>query len=330
MSRINLEVLLVLGLLLVTAKQSMQMSLRNPTAEIESSLCKIGFLRLGLVLTSENSEKALLDSDLFKADSADSYVDIVGRRFHVGRLNNTPVVYVKTGTGSVNVATAVQTLLIRFRLSGIIFFGNAGSLDENVLVPGDVVVPEAVAFTGVWEWKEFRAQNKGKLVFGNYNYPVNGENLLGTAAPQNITLYSQSEDPEEVFWLPVSSSWYEVATEELKDLNLKECYSGKCLSGTPKVVFGSKASTSDFYVKNKAYGDFLLKKFNASTTDSASAAVALTSLSNRKPFVVFQGVSNVVGVKSSDSESGYLASYNAFLAATKFINSIPTPRLACE
>ncbi|KAB5529858.1 hypothetical protein DKX38_019939 [Salix brachista] len=328
MSRVNLAALLVLGLLLVTAKQSMQMSLRNPTAEIETSNCKIAVLRVGLVLTSENSEKALLNSGLFTNISD---VDIAGRTFHVGTLDNTPIVYVKTGTQSVNVATAVQSLLLSFSISGIVFFGNAGSLDKNVLVPGDVVVPEAVAFTGVWKWKEFRAQNKGKLVFGNYNYPVNGENLLGTAAHENITLYSPSEDPEEVFWLPIPSPWYEAATEELtKDLKLKECHSGRCLTGTAKVVFGLKASTSDFYVKNKAYGDFLLEKFNASTTDSASAAVALTSLSNGKLFVVIQGVSNIVGVESSNPEIGYIASYNAFLAATKFIKSIPTQGLACE
>ena len=63
----------------------------------------------------------------------------------------------------------------------------------------------------------------------------------------------------------------------LQDLELKKCHSGTCLPGTPKVVFGSKASTSDFYVKNKAYGDFLVEKFNASTADSASASVALVS-----------------------------------------------------
>ncbi|KAJ6693163.1 hypothetical protein OIU85_003973 [Salix viminalis] len=224
MSSVNLAVLLVVGLLLVTAKQSMQMSLRNPNAEIESSNCKLGFIHFGLVLTSDNSEKALLDSGLFVPYSENPYVDIVGRRFHIGYLNKTPLVYVKTGTQSVNVATAVQTLFLNktFRISGIVFFGNAGSLDENVLVPGDVVVPEAVAFTGVWEWEEFRAQNKGKLVFGNYNYPENGENLLGTAAYENITLYSPSEEPKEVFWLPISSSWYKAATEELtKDLKFK-------------------------------------------------------------------------------------------------------------
>ncbi|KAJ6763559.1 PURINE NUCLEOSIDE PHOSPHORYLASE [Salix purpurea] len=238
--------------------------------------------------------------------------------------------YVRTGTHSVNVATAVQTLLLKFHISGIIFFGSSGSLDKDILMPGDVAVPKAVAFTGVWEWKKFRSENKGKLVFGDFNYPENGENLLGTAEHQKIDLFSTSGEPKEVFWLPISSSWYEAATEELKDLELKKCHSGKCLPGTPKVVFGSKASSSDFYVKNKAYGDFLVEKFNASTADSASAAVALTSLSNEKLFVVFQGVSNVAGGKSSNSGISYLASYNAFLAATKFINSIPTPRLACE
>ena len=60
--------------------------------------------------------------------------------------------------------------------------------------------------------QEFRAQNKGQLAFGHYNYPVNGENSLGTVAFENITLYSPSEEPKEVFWLPIYS---QSATEEL-------------------------------------------------------------------------------------------------------------------
>ncbi|KAB5529863.1 hypothetical protein DKX38_019944 [Salix brachista] len=328
MSRINLAVLLVVGLLLVTAKQSMQMSLRNPTAEIETSNCKLTVLRVGLVFTSDHNEKAVIDSGLF---TNISYVDIAGRTFHVGTLKNTPIVYVKTGTQSVNVASGVQTLLLKFNISKIVFFGNAGSLNGSELVPGDVAVPEAVAFTGVWEWEIFEAQNKGQLAFGHFNYPVNGENLLGTVAYENITLYSPSEDPKEVFWLPVPSPSDKAATEELtKDLKLKECHSGRCLPGTAKVVFGLKASTSDFYVKNKAYGEFLLGKFNASTADSASAVVALTSLSNGKPFVVFQGISNIVGEESSNPEISYIASRNAFLTAAAFIDLFPTQRLACE
>jgi len=47
----------------------------------------------------------------------------------------------------------VQILLNRFRIQGIIHFGSAGSLDEKSIVPGDVSVPLAVAFTGAWNWK---------------------------------------------------------------------------------------------------------------------------------------------------------------------------------
>ncbi|KAG5233128.1 bark storage protein [Salix suchowensis] len=313
MYRINMAVLLVLGLLLVTAKQSTQMSLRNPSAEIESSNCKLATLRVGLVLASDTNEKALLDSDLFT-------------RFNIGKLGSTPIVYVKTGTFSVNVATGVQTLLNKFTISEIVFFGNAGSLNKTY-VPGTVLVPEAVAFTGVWEWKEFRAQNKGQLAFGHFSYPdMNGENTLGTVAYENITLYSPTEDPEEVFWLPVPLP-EEAATVKLtKGLRFKECRSGRCQTEF-ETFYGSKASTSDFYLKNKAYGEFLVGKFSASTADSASAAVALTALSNEKPFVVIQGVSNVVGVDGSYPE---LASQNAFQVAAAFIGLLPTQRLACE
>ncbi|KAJ6693157.1 hypothetical protein OIU85_003967 [Salix viminalis] len=325
MSRTNMAALLVLGLLLVTAKQSTQMSLRNPSAEIETSNCKLPLHRVGLVLASDTNEKALLDSGLFTPDSDNPYVDHVGRRFNIGKLGSTHIVYVKTGTFSVNVATGVQTLLHKFTISKIVFFGNAGSLNKTY-VPGTVLVPEAVAFTGVWEWEEFEAQNKGQLAFGHFNYPLNGENTLGTVAYENITLYSPSEDPKEVFWLPVPLP-EEAATEELtKGLKLKECHSGRCQAEFA-TVYRSKASTSDFYVKNEAYGEFLVEKFTASTADSASAAVALTALSNEKPFVVIQGVSNVVGVDGSYPE---LASHNAFLVAAVFVESFPTQRLACE
>jgi len=46
---------------------------------------------------------------------------------------------------------------------------------------------------------------------------------------------------------------------------------------------------------------------------------------------VIRGASNVAGEANPGfSPASYLASYNAFLAAAKFIESIPTPRLACE
>ena len=97
MSSVNL-VVMVVGLL-VLAQQSFQMSLRNPVAE--TSNCKIDFTRLGLVLTSDTNEKALQDSGLFTPDAETPYVDIAGRRFHIGTLNARYIVYVKIGGNSV-------------------------------------------------------------------------------------------------------------------------------------------------------------------------------------------------------------------------------------
>ena len=54
-------------------------------------------------------------------------------------------------------ATTLQILLARFSIHGVIYFGNDGSLDKKTMVPGDVSVPQAVAFTGVWNWKVRRA-----------------------------------------------------------------------------------------------------------------------------------------------------------------------------
>jgi hypothetical protein len=56
---------------------------------------------LGLVLTSGNNEKALQDSGLFTPDAETPYVDIAGRRFHIGTLNARYIVYVKIGGNSV-------------------------------------------------------------------------------------------------------------------------------------------------------------------------------------------------------------------------------------
>lgn len=64
---------------------------------------------------------------------------------------------------------------------------------------------------------------------------------------------------------------------DLQDLELRQCYDGVCLPSKPKIVFGTKGSSSDSYIKNKAYGDFLHKAFNVSTADQESAAVAWVS-----------------------------------------------------
>jgi hypothetical protein len=136
MSTVNLAALLLLGLLLVMPQQSMQASLIDPIAEIERSNCKIAHLRLGLVFTSDNNERALQDSGLYSPDSEDSSVDIAGRRFHSGTLNGSSIVYVKTGSPSVRLTLPLFIFNERnLHLSCFKYFFMTGKYGNNFANP---------------------------------------------------------------------------------------------------------------------------------------------------------------------------------------------------
>jgi len=51
-----------------------------------------------------------------------------------------------------NVAATAQALLDAFKIIGFIHYGPAGVVTDKINI-GDVVVPESVAFTGVWRWQ---------------------------------------------------------------------------------------------------------------------------------------------------------------------------------
>ncbi|KAJ4849366.1 hypothetical protein Tsubulata_010711 [Turnera subulata] len=282
---------------------------------------------MGLVLSTARNERALNASRLFKPNAAKPYVDISGRRFHLGTINGVLVVYV-VADEHVNAAITTQILLNNFRVRGIVTYGSAGSIDDDSLDIGDVVVHKSVAFTDLWSWKNGTSGNG--LNFGDFNYPDNGVNLLGSVTFNKVTVYSADEQ-KSLFWLPVDSYYYSAAEDGLKDLNFTRCASPICLPNIPKLVLGLKGSSSGSYISNAAYGDFLHSNLGASTVDTVSAHVALTSLSNGKPFIVFRGISNSVRrgtVSTTRRQTSFIASYNAMLAATKFITLLPQPRLA--
>lgn len=61
-------------------------------------------------------------------------------------------------------------------------------------------------------------------------------------------------------------------------IELQQCVnSSLCLQEKPKLVVGLKGSTSDFFVDNAAYRDFLFNTFKVSSTDMESSAVVMVS-----------------------------------------------------
>ncbi|KAJ0079416.1 hypothetical protein Patl1_23826 [Pistacia atlantica] len=150
-----------------------------------------------------------------------------------------------------------------------------------------------VAFTSSWKWKEFESK-KGKLpelIFGAFNFPERGENLLAKVEYTPSQLYFPGKPMEEIFWLQVDSKWFNVSTQ-LQDLELQQ-----------------------------SYREFLFKELNVSTVDEESAAIVMTCLSNGVPSIVFRGVSDLAGggEKLLSSSLSSLASVNALIVAVEFI-----------
>ncbi|KAF2306695.1 hypothetical protein GH714_020580 [Hevea brasiliensis] len=132
---------LVLGLLAM-AEQSQQLSVRRP---LHGAIRKINDEGpyLGLVLVSDTNKQALQASNVFVPSNyalllhwlvnpALFALHQIGRRFHVGKIKGTNVVHVKTGNASVNAAATVELLIDTFPIEGIVHFGSAGAVNDNI------------------------------------------------------------------------------------------------------------------------------------------------------------------------------------------------------
>jgi len=251
------------------------------------------------------------------------FVDLYGRRYHIGSIRGVNVIYALTGQRRLNAAVTVQTLIDVFSVSGIVHYGTAGSSNDSMSF-GDVSVPKLVAYTGAWTWKKFKSpkESSAELSFGEYNIPNGGGNLLGSLKYRNEELYSVGKPMEEVFWLPVDSAWFRIA-EQLK-VKLERCNDTFCLPTTPQVVYGLKGSSADMFLDNAEYRKFLFREFGVSTVDEESAAVVMTTTSPGIPVIVFRGVSDLAGGEPTWSSTSLmnLASINALKVAVEFIATV--------
>ncbi|KAL3565232.1 hypothetical protein D5086_033278 [Populus alba] len=354
---LSVELAVMVLVLLAMAQQSMQLSLRSPLPEVVKKINGNTVSYLGIVVSSSGSEDALLNSGFFVPSTHVPYIDLVGRRFNIGKIKGVHVVVVNVGGEIPNVVLGTQVLFDLLTIRGIIHFGSAGSVSDSLSL-GDVAVPASVAFTGNWEWKS-NTSKRGKLKFGDFNLPQKGANSLGSADFQKVKLYTAGNPSQNLLWLPVDSDWLTVASE-LQGLKLQECVDEtnetNCLENTPAIVFGGRGSTADTYLKNAAYGEFLANRLNVTFVDTASAAVALVrekgkkeklavdfrirhnlvtngscfdlhlqaSLTNEVPYILFRAISNSVIRGTSSSNSRYLATANSVKVAVKFIELIGT------
>ncbi|KAL9165256.1 hypothetical protein ABFS82_06G159700 [Erythranthe guttata] len=287
---------------------------------------------LALITVFPTEEYAFFSSDPFINDSKFPYVDLSGKRFRVGMVEDKKVIYVRCGVGMVNAASATQQMVDIFNIKGVIHFGISGNTNSSLCI-GDVTIPKEFANTGLWDWlksnETIPENDVAVLNIENYNVPNGGYNSLGRIGYRAEQFYSEGGEPNSaqlMLWFHVTNNWLQLATT-LQGMKLERCVnSSLCLDTDPKVVIGLRGSTANTFVDNASYRNFLFLNFGVSSADMESSAVLMTSLSNGYPAIIFRGLSDLAGGQNGHNTVrlfGSLAASNVAKVVLQFIKLLP-------
>ncbi|CAK9329402.1 unnamed protein product [Citrullus colocynthis] len=284
---------------------------------------------LGIVVPNAFEMNPLLQSSNFVVDHNLPHLDFSGRRFRFGRIEGKNVIIVMTGLSMLNAGITTELLLTLFRVKGVLHYGIAGNADPQLEI-GDVTIPQYWAHTGLWNWQRFGdgandelslesngdyTRKIGFLKFSNFSIvdtktETSVDNLLNNVWYQPEEIFPVNGTPEirqHVFWIPVDKHYFSVA-KKLEGLKLEGCLnSTNCLPRAPVVV----------------RVEFLQSKYNVTSIDMETAAVALVCLQQNIPFIAIRSLSDLAGggsaLSNEASAFAVLASQNAVTALLKFI-----------
>ncbi|KAK7379992.1 hypothetical protein VNO78_32305 [Psophocarpus tetragonolobus] len=299
---------------------------------------------IGIVVPNVFELHPLLHSPSFLPHYNFPYFDFAGKHFRIGVLEKKKVIIVMTGLSMLNAGISTQLLLTLFNVRGVIHYGIAGNANPKFQI-GDVTIPQYWTHIGLWNWQRFGdgpedelalegngdySRKFGYLRFGDFNnrtkHSKSVTNVLNNVWFQAEEIFPVNGTPEvrqHAFWVSVDKTYFNLA-KRLKNVKLSDCVNTTCLPRRPVVVRVEKGVTSNVFVDNKAYREFLHSKFDATPIDMESAAVALVCLQQKKPFIAIRALSDLAGGGSAlSNEAAFfasLASQNALNVVVKFIS----------
>ncbi|CAI0390074.1 unnamed protein product [Linum tenue] len=300
---------------------------------------------LGIVVPNMFEMNPLLQPDRFMSDPTTPTLDIMGRRFRIGKVGDHKVIIVMTGLSMLNAGVTTELLLTLFNVEGILHYGIAGNANPELQI-GDVAIPEYWAHSGLWNWQRYGfgpndplalepngdyTREIGYLSFANYNTPSSSDNVLNNVWYQPEEVFPLDGSPEvrqHLFKVPVDSHYLDVAKTVEKDgVILARCATpSTCLPREPVVATVEMGVSGSVFVDNKAYGEFLNGEFNATAIDMESAAVALVCYQQKVPFIAIRALSDLAGGGSALSNEAQafapLAAANAVLVLVQFVAAL--------
>nr|XP_043624020.1 bark storage protein A [Erigeron canadensis] len=306
---------------------------------------------IGIVVPNSFEMNPLLQSSSFVENHKRPYLDISGRRFRIGTLEDQRVIIVMTGLSMLNAGITTQVLLSLFNIKGILHFGIAGNANAELQI-GDVAIPKFWAHTGLWVWQRYGegpeselplesngdyTRNIGYLKFSDYNndtftrHTDINDNLLNNVWYQPEEVFPINGYPEtrqHAFWVPVNKNYFALA-KKLEGMKLERCVNGTtCLPRIPKVARVQRGVSANMFIDNEAYRKFLNTKFNVTPIDMESAAVALICHQQKIPFIAIRALSDLAGggsaVSNEASTFAILAAQNAVVTLIKFMQLLPS------
>uniref|UniRef100_A0A7C9DG16 Adenosylhomocysteine nucleosidase n=1 Tax=Opuntia streptacantha TaxID=393608 RepID=A0A7C9DG16_OPUST len=330
-------VALVLGLLVMVPK-TMQRNVDDPLYGLLQRLNDNEGPFLGIILPeSDRDEELFKNSGYFEARKDNSSLMFAGRQFNIGKFRGMSAVYVRAGEPLANVGATVQLLIEKFRLIGIISYGTSGSTSDKLDVP-NVAVPTYVAYASAWKWQEWEpsvevhGKARPSLKIGDYNVPKPGENKLGSIQYEKVRKYTPKGSKRETFWFYIYPEWVDIANE-IEASELDRCIGGTtCNEQLPEIVKGLRIASSDSYISNSAYANFLRDHLDVAAVDTDSAGVVSVAVANGMPHIVFKAASNRPGVPQ-DPKLSALARENVLKVVAAFVDRLsqkmqPQPRIS--
>ena len=242
-----------------------------------------------------------------------------GAEIVAGTLEGRPVLLAESGVSMVNAALTAQSLIDRFTVERIVFSGIAGGIDPALHV-GDVVVPE--------EWAEplenvmMRETEGGLKAPGWMADEVLPLPAFGVMASKKVNTNREFHQS-----FKADPALLDTARAVAAGLTLRACSSAqRCLDQPPRVLVGGVGVSTQSFVDNAKFRDWLFTAWKARATDMESAAVAQVAHVNGVPFIAFRSLSDLAGGEADANRMDLfmtLAAENAAAVVKAFVAQLP-------
>jgi adenosylhomocysteine nucleosidase len=246
-----------------------------------------------------------------------------GVEFVTGTLAGRKIVLFLCGVSMVNGAMNTQLVLDRFDVTGIVVSGIAGGVDPALHI-GDVTV--------VQRWGQYLEAVFAREVDGKFQPPPLMKSPYanyGMIFPQDVGVRSAKDGLLKKFWFDIDPGMLTAATE-LSSVELKNCTAQQvCLTHVPRVVVGGNGVSSQAFVDNAAFRQYVFATFKAQVLDMETAAIAMVAYANAVPYIAFRSLSDLAGGGEGENQMRtffQLASDNSAAVVQRFLAVWTPPR----